>query len=112
MKRVLALLLLTAATTMQANDVAQTWREFGKKHRAVSALKALLTGVLAFEAGRVAIDHGYHAFDLARDKNQEWSKKWEKFAKHLVGLGGMTYTSFGLAWYFTIPDAKHALSIS
>ena len=110
MKRMIFGLLVLTAATMQANDLAESWNKLGEKHRPVSFVKAVIVGILAYEAGRAGIDAVGDASTVFNN-GVVWKSKWEEFARALVVAGGMGYTTFNLGYYFLPKHTKHAFAI-
>ena len=110
MKKMLAILLFTGAS-LQANDLADSWRNFGKNSRIASGLKAVVVGLLAFESTRASFAHGKLAVDIAASK-EEWSNKWQLFVREGVICGSTAGTAFTLGYYFLPEHLKHALAMS
>jgi len=110
MKKLLAILLFTGAS-LQANDLADSWRSFGKNSRIASGLKAVVVGFLTIEATRASFAHGKLMVDTAVS-NEEWSKKWRPFIREGVICGSTAGTAFTLGYYFLPEHLKHALAVS
>ncbi len=109
MKRILAIILLTAAT-MQANDVSESWNNFAKDSRVASGFKSVVVAVLAVQALRSSVKAIQKASEIANN-NVEWKNKWDEFSRELVITGGMGYTSFNLGYYFLPNHLRHALAV-
>lgn len=109
MKKLLAILLFTGSM-LQANDISDSWRNFGKNSRVASLFKAVVVGLLVIESTRASFDHGKKMFDIAGNK-EDWSKKWQGFLREGVVTGSTAGTAFTLGYYFFPEHVKHAFAI-
>ena len=110
MKRILALILLTAATMQANNNVSESSNNFAKDSRVASVFKSVVVAVLAAQALRSSVKAVQKASEIANN-NVEWKNKWDDFSRELVITGGMFYTGFTLGYYFLPNHLKHALAV-
>ena len=112
-KRIVAVLFLTLSSA-QANDLAQSWKEFSK-YRVVSGIKGAVAVIAALHAGHHSWQAGKLAFHKISDSTDNrsvlsWDRGNEILGYSVVSLS-LAYTTKVLLWDYLPDYARHALKL-
>ncbi len=114
MKRFLAIVLLVTAS-VQANDLSDAWKKFGKNSRIASGVKAIVVATGIAASARAVLSH---TPDAAKSAKRAWDNssleelyKRDGFADHAIIAGATGYVGLVLLYYYLPEHVKHALAM-
>lgn len=116
MKKLLALIIFTAAASLQADGLSQAWDDLGQ-YRVVSGVKATVAGIGTVHAVLYAYKAAQATAGVFSDNRPmlKWDKQaWEKWNEVIGGSVctlGMLYVGAKLGWECFPIYTKHALAI-
>jgi len=110
MKKLLLACLVTA-TSIQATDLAEAWKQFSA-YRVVSGAKAVVVGVGTYQAASLSYT-GLKNLGNTISNTEPWTslEKGKKIIRCSVFAGGMAYVVYKLGWDYFPVYARHALAL-